>query len=208
MPQKTALAHNSLFYIIDKYCTSVKPFCNKIYFLLIYIIYCANSCKTFATKSIFAPPCRKGQCLPNCQHFCKKFAIRCAFANAQQATSTKLPAVCRGTPPLANTHCIAIDKKKPNAHTKRFATCPTRQRKSKLLNQCDVLSQQSFKSAFSPYTGACFCVQHTFACLAQTCHKQTATKACHLLAKHAHLPTTWWQKHKKKALPCGKAFFL
>lgn len=150
MPQKTALAHNSLFYIIDKYCTSVKPFCNKIYFLLIYIIYCANSCKTFATKSIFAPPCRKGQCLPNCQHFCKKFAIRCAFANAQQATSTKLPAVCRGTPPLANTHCIAIDKKKPNAHTKRFATCPTRQRKSKLLNQCGVLSQQSFKSAFSP----------------------------------------------------------
>ena len=108
---------------------------------------------------------------------------------------------------LPTPHCIAIGKRRPNVHTKRFATCPTRQRKSKLLNQCDVLSQQSFKSAFSPYTGACFCVQHTFACLAQTCHKQTATKACHLLAKHAHLPTTWWQKHKKKALPCGKAFF-
>ena len=49
---------------------------------------------------------------------------------------------------LPTPHRIAIGKRRPNVHTKRFATCPTLQRKSKLLSQCDVLSQQSFKSAF------------------------------------------------------------
>ena len=54
---------------------------------------------------------------------------------------------------LPTLNCIAIGKRRPNVHTKRFSTCPTLQRKSKLLNQCGVLNQQSFKSAFSPHTG-------------------------------------------------------
>ena len=58
-----------------------------------------------------------------------------------------------------------------------------------------------------PNTGAWFCVQHAFACLAQTCHKQTATKAHHCWQNTPICPPRGGKNTQKKALPCGKALF-